>query len=89
PSHICKSALCHAEHVRGGRGVLMILHAVVVRPLTSHPFKAGMTHPRFLPDQARIHFTRSAVMSSANRMKDKLYPAEIGWPEARMYDSLE
>ncbi|CAM9931646.1 unnamed protein product [Sphacelaria rigidula] len=36
-----------------GKSVLMILHAVVVLPLTSHPFKAGTEHAGFSSDQAR------------------------------------
>ena len=38
---------------RFGGGVLVIMHAIVVRPLTSHPYKAGTEHARFLPDKAR------------------------------------
>ena len=39
---------------RGRRGgVLMIMHAIVIRPLTSHPSKAGTEHAGFSPDQAR------------------------------------
>ena len=34
-------------------GVLMIMHDIVVRPLTSHPYKAGTGHAGFSPDQAR------------------------------------
>ena len=36
----------------GGEGVLIFVHAVVVRPLTSHPYKAGTEHAGFSPDQA-------------------------------------
>ena len=36
-----------------GGGVLMIMHAIVIRPLTSHPYKAGTEHAGFSPDQAR------------------------------------
>ena len=38
--------------VEGGGGVLIVVHAVVVRPLTSHPYKAGTEHAGFSPDQA-------------------------------------
>ena len=31
-------------------GVLMIMHAIVIRPLTSHPYKAGTEHAGFSPD---------------------------------------
>ena len=31
----------------GGGGALTILHAVVVQPLTSHPYKAGTEHAVF------------------------------------------
>ena len=41
-----------APKLRGG-GVLMIMHAIVIRPLTSHPYKAGTEHAGFSPDQAR------------------------------------
>ena len=37
----------------GGGGELMIMHAIVNRPLTSHPYKAGTEHAGFSPDQAR------------------------------------
>ncbi|CAM9928749.1 unnamed protein product [Ectocarpus sp. 6 AP-2014] len=36
----------------GGGGVLIVVHAVAVRPLTSHPYKAGTEHAGFSPDQA-------------------------------------
>ena len=32
--------------------VLMIMHTIVMRPLTSHPYKAGTEHAGFSPDQA-------------------------------------
>ena len=44
-------ALAGAPHQGGG--VLMIMHAIVIRPLTSHPYKAGTEHAGFSPDQAR------------------------------------
>ncbi|CAM9676764.1 unnamed protein product, partial [Sphacelaria rigidula] len=31
----------------------MIMHATVIKPLTSHPYKAGTEHAGFSPDQAR------------------------------------
>lgn len=34
----------------------MEMHAVVSRPVTSHPYDAGMKHDRFLP--ARLGFER-------------------------------
>ena len=44
-------ALLYDEFFLGG--VLMIMHAIVIRPLTSHPYKAGTEHAGFSPDQAR------------------------------------
>ncbi|CAM9233565.1 unnamed protein product [Sphacelaria rigidula] len=29
------------------------MHAIVIRPLTSHPYKTRMEHAGFSPDQAR------------------------------------
>ena len=60
----------------GGRSVLILVHAVVVRPLTSHPYKAGTEHAGFSPDQARIHQARSPVMNMASRMKAELHPTK-------------
>ena len=34
-------------------GVLIILHAIVIRPLTSHTYKVGTEHAGVSPDQAR------------------------------------
>ena len=34
-------------------GVFIILHAIVIWPLTSHTYKAGTEHTGFSPDQAR------------------------------------
>ena len=33
--------------------LLMIVHAVVIGPFTSHSYKAGTEHAGFSPDQAR------------------------------------
>ncbi|CAM9924271.1 unnamed protein product [Sphacelaria rigidula] len=38
-------------------GVLMIMHAIVIRPLTSRPYKTGAEHAGFSPDQARTPTT--------------------------------
>ncbi|CAM9334358.1 unnamed protein product [Sphacelaria rigidula] len=35
----------------------MIMHDIVMRPLTSHPYKAGTEHAGFSPDQARAGVT--------------------------------
>ena len=35
-------------------GVLIILHAIVIWPLTSHPYKAGTEHAGFSPDRAGV-----------------------------------
>ena len=35
-------------------GVLIILHAIVIWPLTSHHYKSGTEHAGFSPDQARM-----------------------------------
>lgn len=40
----------------------MILHAVVIRTLTAHPYRAGMKLARYLPDQIRYHQVRSAMI---------------------------
>ena len=57
-------------------------YAVVIQRLTPHSYKAGTEHAGFLPDQARSHQTRSAVMRSASRMEGELHPAKIVRPEA-------
>ena len=38
---------------------LIILHATVIRPLTSHPYIAGMEHAGFSPDQDRGKVART------------------------------
>ena len=43
----------HPPLLSGGGGVLMVMHAVVIRPLTSHPYKARTEHAGISPDQAR------------------------------------
>ena len=35
------------------RGALMVMHAIVIGPLTSHPYKAGTEHVGVSLDQAR------------------------------------
>ena len=40
--------------LRTGGGVLIVVHAIVVRSLTSRPYKAGTGHAGFSPDQALI-----------------------------------
>ena len=74
--------------LRAGRRVLAI-QAVVAkdrgnrplqRPLTSRPYKAGMGHAGFSPDQARNPQARSAVMCSASRMKGELHPTKTVQP---------
>lgn len=62
--------------------VFVILHCVVVRPLTSHPFEIWTEYAGFWLDQARNHKARSAIMCLAGRMRDDLNPAEICRPEA-------
>lgn len=55
----------------GGRGgAIMIVHAVVVRLLNSHPFKVGTEHAGLRPDLAHNHQARSCVMCSASRMEE-------------------
>ena len=38
------------HHTHNSDCVLIILHAIVIRPLTSHRYKAGTEHAGFLPD---------------------------------------
>lgn len=66
----------------GGRGVLVILHAEVMAPLTSHPFQVRTEHAGVSPGQARNHKARSIVTSSASRMRGDLPLAKIVRPEA-------
>ncbi|CAM9607468.1 unnamed protein product [Sphacelaria rigidula] len=47
---ICTRFLVHPEG--------LILHAVVVGPLTLHPHKTGTEHAGFLPDQACTETTK-------------------------------
>lgn len=65
---------------RGG-GVLMILHAEVMRPLTSHPYRTGKEHAGIPPDQARSHQGQTAVMCSVSLMSGEPHPARIVRPD--------
>ncbi|CAM9721230.1 unnamed protein product [Sphacelaria rigidula] len=47
----CLDRVVHTS--RGVGGVLMILRAIVIRPLASHPYKAWTEHAGFSPNQAR------------------------------------
>lgn len=68
----------------GGGGVRIVVHAVVVGPLTSLPFKAGTEHtPSFHLTRLSHHITshhqtRNGSRCSASRMEDALHPAKRG-----------
>lgn len=68
--------VCTEEGDGGGRGTI-VLHIVVSRSLTPHPYKAGLEHVGFSPDQARNHQPPSAMICSRSRMKYYLYPAMV------------
>ncbi|CAM9795182.1 unnamed protein product [Sphacelaria rigidula] len=44
---------CGTRRGRGGQGVHVILHTVVISSLALHPYKAGTEHAGVSPDQAR------------------------------------
>lgn len=45
-----RQASCSTIGVGGGEGVLMILYAVAIEPLTSHPYETRTEHDGFLPE---------------------------------------
>lgn len=61
----------------------MVLHAVVMRPSTSHTNKAGADRAGFSLNQPCSNRVRSVEMCSASRMRgDDLHPPAIDRPEA-------
>ena len=50
----------------------MILHAVGMRPMTSHPHKMGTEHVGLSPDEARGHPAQSAEICSVKCLEGKL-----------------
>lgn len=50
---ICIIDKQHIQFVPGEGEGLIILHTIVIRPLASHPYTAGMEHAVVLADQAR------------------------------------
>lgn len=48
----------------------MILHVVITRPSTSHPYIAGTDHVKFTPDQAGKHQVQSAVTGELHPAQD-------------------
>lgn len=64
---------------QGGLSELMSLHAVVVRPLTSHSYKSGTKHAGSSPE-ARLainHQARRAGICWVSRMKGELHHTEM------------
>ena len=61
----------------------MIMHTIVIRPLTSYPYKAWTEHAGFSSDHARTPSTsakRRGVFD--RRMKGGLHPSNIIRPKA-------
>ena len=58
------------------------MHAIVMKPSSSHPYKASMKHVGFSPDQARNHRARSAEMCPTSRIEGVLNPSKNVRPEA-------
>lgn len=55
---------------RRGWGVLMIMHTVVVRSLTSCRYKAGIEHAGFPPDKARRFQAQRSAICWMSRMRE-------------------
>ncbi|CAB1096826.1 unnamed protein product [Ectocarpus sp. CCAP 1310/34] len=71
----------------GAGGVLIVVHAVVMRPLTSHPCKAGTEHAGFSLDQALT--SPSAKRREGRDMLDISKQIRLGWYGEPEWDGQE